>query len=59
MPSIECDWKTVADWEALTAQDPGTFDHLALLGGDTYVRVCLDGTVWLNATLVLGFLNVP
>ena len=59
MPAILFEWKTTADWETLTAQDPGTFDHLAALGGDTYSRVCLDGTVWLNATLVFGFLNVP
>jgi len=59
MPSIDCDWKTVADWETLTAQDPGVFDHLISQSGGTYVRICLDGTVWLNATLVDTFLQVP
>lgn len=59
MPDVSCDWKTIADWETLTAQDPGTFDHLVSQAGATYVRICDDGTVWLNATLVMGFLNVP
>jgi hypothetical protein len=59
VPAVDCDWKTIADWEALTAQDPGVIDHLARLGGDTYARTCADGTVWLNATMVFAFLNVP
>lgn len=59
MPAIDCDWKTIADWETLTAQDPGVFDHLAALGGDSYARTCADGTVWLNATMVMAFLQVP
>lgn len=59
MPAVDCIWMTIADWETLTASDPGTFDHLAPLGGDTYARTCADGTIWLNATLVNGFLSVP
>lgn len=59
MPAVECEWKTIADWVDLTAQDPDAFDHLAPLGGHTYARICADGTVWLNATMVFAFLNVP
>lgn len=57
--NVSCIWQTVADWETLTAQDPGTFDHLVKPGGTTYVRICDDGTVWLNSTLVTAFLMVP
>lgn len=59
MPAVDCEWKTTLDWETLTAQDPGTFDHLTTQGGTTYARICPDGTVWLNATMVFAFLNVP
>lgn len=59
MPAVSCTWMTTADWETLTAQDPGVFDHLAALGGDTYARTCEDGTVWLNSDIVMAFLGLP
>jgi hypothetical protein len=59
VPAIDCDWKTIADWVALTAQDPDVFDHLVSQSGSSYVRICDDGTIWLNATLVDAFLQVP
>lgn len=59
MPDVDCDWKTIADWVTLTAQDPDAFNGLITQGGSTYVRICDDGTIWLNATMVFAFLNVP
>lgn len=50
---ITCLWQTVADWATLTAQPESTFlDHVGQ-SGPTYVRVCADGTVWMNETLAL------
>lgn len=46
-----CVWMTVADWVALMAVDPDFFDVAIPQAGSTYVRVCDDGTIWLNETL--------
>lgn len=51
--AVSCVWMTIADWVALTAQDPEVFDNVVRWGGPTYTRVCADGTVWLNETLAL------
>lgn len=46
-----CVWMTVAGWVELMAVDPDFFDVAMARAGSTYVRVCDDGTEWLNETL--------
>lgn len=49
---ITCLWQTIADWATLTAQPESVFTaHVTQAG--PYVRVCADGTVWMNETLAL------
>lgn len=50
---------TVDQWATLTAQDPEVFEGWAGRCGPTYVRVCDDGTNWLNETFVMALLMVP
>lgn len=59
MASVSCTWMTVAQWAELTAQDPEVFENWAGRAGTTYVRVCEDGTNWLNETFVSAMLMVP
>ena len=54
-----CEWHTYDEWVTITAQDPGFMDAILPNAGSTYMAVCADGTVWLNATLVFAFMNVP
>lgn len=56
---VSCVWMTVDQWATLTAQDPEVFEGWAGRCGPTYVRVCDDGTNWLNETFVMALLMVP
>lgn len=50
MANVACQWLTREQWCELDGVDPDFFDHAMIGAGSTYVRVCADGTVWLNAT---------
>lgn len=45
-----CVWMTIQDWADLMGVDPDFFDNAMPQAGSTYVRVCDDGTIWLNET---------
>ena len=45
---LSCVWDTVDNWATLAAQDPSLYLAFQPQGGDTYFRVCADGTVWMN-----------
>jgi hypothetical protein len=48
---ITCVWQTAQEWADLFAQDVSMFDGVTGHAGDTYTRVCADGTVWINEVL--------
>lgn len=50
---ITCLWQTADDWATLTGNDVSIFDGVQARSGPAYVRVCTDGTVWINETLAL------
>lgn len=52
-----CVWMTVADWVTLMGVDPDFFDAAIPEAGSTYVRVCEDGTLWLNQTFAEAVQN--
>ena len=45
-----CVWMTVQAWADLDGVDPDFWDPFIPFAGSTYVRVCDDGTIWLNET---------
>lgn len=45
-----CVWMTVQAWADQDGVDPDFWDAFIPFAGSTYVRVCEDGTVWLNET---------
>lgn len=55
--NVSCLWQTLEDWVTLTAQDAEVFTSRMHQAGTTYTRVCADGTVWLNETLVLSIVG--
>lgn len=55
---LGCVWDTLENWETLGALDPGTLISLLPHGGDTYFRVCADGTIYMNETLFYAFQGV-
>jgi len=45
-----CVWMTREQWCELDGVDPDFFDAAATRAGSTYIRICADGTMWLNAS---------